>query len=44
MTLEDAVILLYSLKRDSLSGHEKPHKPLLLLFAILDLIKTGEIV
>lgn len=43
MTLEDAVILLYSLKRDRSSGHEKPHKPVLLL-AIMDLIETGEIV
>lgn len=42
MTLEDAVILLYSLKRDRSSGHEKPHKPALLL-AILDLIELGEI-
>ena len=42
MKLEDAVILLYSLKRDRSSGHEKPHKPVLLL-AIIDLVELGEI-
>jgi len=42
MTTEDAIALLYDLKRDSSSGHEKPHKPILLL-AVLDLIERGDI-
>jgi putative restriction endonuclease len=42
MTLEDAVILLYSLRRGRSNGHEKPHKPVLLL-AIMDLVELGEI-
>ena len=42
MTIEDAIALIYDLKRDSSSGHEKPHKPILLL-AVLDLIERGDI-
>ena len=42
MTTEDAIALLYDLKRDRSSGHEKPHKPILLL-AVLDLIESGAI-
>ena len=42
MTTEDAIALLYDLKRDSSSGHERPHKPILLL-AVLDLIERGDI-
>lgn len=42
MTTEEAIALLYDLKRDRSSGHEKPHKPVLLL-AVMDLIERGEI-
>jgi len=42
MTTEDAIALLYDLKRDRSSGHEKPHKPALLL-AVMDLIERDEI-
>ena len=42
MTTEDAIALIYDLKRDRSSGHEKPHKPILLL-AVLDLIESGAI-
>ena len=42
MTTEDAIALLYDLKRDRSSGHEKPHKPVLLL-AVMDLIERGAI-
>ena len=42
MTTEEAIALLYDLKRDRSSGHEKPHKPALLL-AVMDLIERGEI-
>lgn len=40
MILEDALILLYDLKRDKKGSYERPHKPVLLL-AILDLIESG---
>lgn len=40
MTTEDAIALIYDLKRDRSSGHEKPHKPILLL-AVMDLIERG---
>lgn len=33
---------LYNLRRDKSGGHERPHKPALLL-AILDLLDRGEI-
>jgi putative restriction endonuclease len=42
MTTEEAISLLYDLHRDRSSGHEKPHKPVLLL-AVMDLIERGEI-
>jgi putative restriction endonuclease len=42
MTTEEAIALLYDLKRDRSSGHEKPHKPVLLL-AVMDLIERGDI-
>ena len=43
MTTEDAIALTLRLsKRDRSSGHEKPHKPILLL-AVLDLIESGAI-
>lgn len=42
MTTEEAITLLYDLHRDRSSGHEKPHKPVLLL-AVMDLIERGEI-
>lgn len=42
MTTEDAIALIYDLKRDRSGGHERPHKPILLL-AILDLIENGTI-
>lgn len=42
MTTEDAIALIYDLKRDRSGGHERPHKPILLL-SILDLIENGTI-
>ena len=42
MTTEGAITLLYDMKRDRSSGHEKPHKPVLLL-AVMDLIERGDI-
>ena len=40
MTIEEALVLLYDLKRDKKDSYERPHKPVLLL-AILDLIESG---
>ncbi|MEZ5277058.1 MAG: HNH endonuclease [Opitutaceae bacterium] len=42
MNLQDYIDRLYRLKRDKSAGHERPHKPALLL-AILDLIDSGAI-
>lgn len=42
MTTEEAIFLLYDIHRDRSSGHEKPHKPVLLL-AVMDLIERGVI-
>lgn len=38
MTLEEAVILFYSLRRDKQGKHERPHKPVMLL-AVMDLVE-----
>lgn len=40
MNLEEATTLLFCLHRDKSGGHERPHKPLLLL-SIFDLIEQG---
>lgn len=42
MTTEDAIALVYDLKRGRTGKHERPHKPVLLL-AVLDLIERGDI-
>lgn len=40
MTIEEAVVGLYSLRRDKQGKHERPHKPVMLL-AVMDLIELG---
>jgi len=41
MTTEDAIALIYDLKRARTGKHERPHKPVLLL-AVMDLIERGD--
>ncbi|MFX3681361.1 MAG: HNH endonuclease [bacterium] len=40
MNDEEAVALIYNLKQDRSGGHERPHKPILLL-AVIDLVEIG---
>ena len=42
MITEEAVALIYDLKRARTGKHERPHKPVLLL-AVMDLIERGDI-